>query len=295
MVSEKGEVKFNQKPADSEPEEKPIRKTAWEEGVEEERKKLKAALLEVVESARKKGAPVNEYGRIDMNSYSEIQGYDVEDDEKYVANRRQQWKGGISQEAFEEQKLRETGGKFEALKTAICSKFLGKDFIVVRSSAYDDIHKGIDNVILKVVTNEVVCAFDEVGEISGDEFKHKMEEVLAKNKNEGGGKLKYGLGFDENSKGKKELVLKKVFNIPIMCLALSPDMIKKGIGGYTSLYEKKSEPEKELFIMFVKFLNFQIGKIEADREINKGLKDKLSNFREVLRKVAEKSGITSIA
>ena len=48
-----------------------------------------------------------------------------------------------------EEKIMIAGERFERLKTAILYKAFREKFIVVRSSHYDDIRNGVDNVIVE--------------------------------------------------------------------------------------------------------------------------------------------------
>jgi len=90
---------------------------------------------------RAKGIPVNNECRLQISGFKNVYPQDdIEIDIKIVLELQKKWseEGGIKKE----------GEQFEIIKTIIFNKFLGNDFVVVRSSLYDDFKNGVDNIIL---------------------------------------------------------------------------------------------------------------------------------------------------
>jgi len=262
---EKFEPKF-EKPKEKEPEER-----------------LKNFLESAAKELEKEEIPVDKDCRIKIEAFKPTYGEneikkDLKEIEIYQKRfeeerKRSLWKKN-PEKLFEEKRM---GENLEILKTAIFSKFLGSEFAVVRASLYDDIKNGIDNVIFEKKTGNLVCALDEVGEISGKIYERKKEKVLERNRI-GGGKLKYGFKLE---KGK--LVLKKVSNIPIFYLALPERHINEGMKNFIPSFEEKSDFEKKLFTYFLSTLVSQINSLKLEQNLNPILKRSLIQFEKTIK------------
>ncbi|MCK4453744.1 hypothetical protein KAU51_00090 [Candidatus Parcubacteria bacterium] len=240
--------------------------------------KLSNFLKEIAESLRTEKVPVDDDCRIDMDVFKDI--YNVEKDKKSIQRAESKWLGyeDLNEEEKRAEKLKHTGEQLEMLVTAILGKFLGKDFIVVRSSRYDDIKNQIDNLILEKETGNVICAFDEVGESRGPRFEEKKEAILDKDR-EQGGVLKYGLKIE-----KGELKLDPQKNIPVFYLALKEGLIKKGVKEFIPSSEDKSDFEDKLFEHFKTSILSQISALLLELKLNPEIEKRISYFEEVLKK-----------
>lgn len=215
--------------------------------------------------------------RIKMQAFEGIYSpEEIKKDENYVKEMEKKFK----QEQIEkngqplEEELARTGEKLEVLKTIIFYKFLGKQFIICRSSRFDDIENGIDNLILEKKTGNLVCALDEV---EFPKIEEKKAAVLKKNQ-KGGGRLKYGLSIEE---GRIKLTERK--NLPIFYLFLPENQIKKGIEELDEDLLEKSGYEKQLFECFKAEMNAQIERLKLEGErLNFELKNKLEFFKEII-------------
>lgn len=199
-------------------------------------------------SERVKRLPVDSSCRIMMEPFRQVHGEEeVKADIDYVKDRERKW-----QEEDHEREQESIGEQFELLKTAIFNKYLGERFIVVRSSFYDDYKNGVDNVMVDIQNGNVVCAFDEVGD---DSFfkKLKEEKVSAKNLEEGGSSLKYGIKLKDGHP-----VATRLQNLPIFCLSLSADKIREGIQEMEFSVNKKSSAEDKMFEVFMEELKSQV-------------------------------------
>jgi hypothetical protein len=182
------------------------------------------------------------------------------------------------------ERLKATGERMEMLKTVVFDKFLGKNFVVVRSARYDDVANKIDNVILDRKTGNLVCAFDEVGESSGPKYERKKDEVLRRDREKGGGTLKYGLRIERDNR----LVKDKVENVPIFYLALPKELIDETIEQLDPSAKKPSRREKQLFAYFNASLYSQIQLLNMDTNLNPVLTDRIKNFKRILEGLQEK-------
>jgi len=191
--------------------------------------------------------------------------------------------GRFIKEALEDREIITDGERMEVFKTIIFHKFIGKNFIVVRSSIYDDFKNKVDNVIINKETGEVVCAFDEVC-LKGPNFdsrKKDKENIIIKINRESGAKIKYGLFLQkENDK----MVLKKgeVQGVPIFYLSLEKDDLDDGIKSLAWSLDKISEKEKEIWGKFKILLKEQGEEIIKDPRVSEDIKLKVENFLKFL-------------
>jgi len=238
--------------------------------------KLQDFIGKTAEKFKKEGLSVTGDCRIDLRAFLNIYSQkQIDKDEEEVREKQKKWYDNASPEEIKEKKKRETGEQLEKLKTIIFDKFLGNDFFVVRSSSYDDIKNGVDNVILDKKTGNLVCAFDEVGETSGKRYEKKKREILEKNEEESGGKLKYGIKISKEGK----IELGQAENLPIFYLALSKGKIENGID---SLSEGRSDFEEKLFHFFRSSLESQINDLKLEENLSPQLEERISQFEKVL-------------
>ncbi len=239
----------------------------------------------VAESARAEGVPVNDDCRIDMNAFENLKcdmkgiysRERIERDQK-LADKIMDRGGHLEPE----EKLKNSGEKLETLKTCIFHKFLKDDFIVVRSSEYDDVNNGIDNIVLEKKTGKILCAIDEVADNSGHIFRKKQEKIAEENLKNGGTFVKYGLDM-ENEK----VVLAPRMNVPVFYLALSKDQVEKGVKDF-KVSGKKSDTEEAYYKKFISSMLEQTSLMSSEYEnsnINKNLKKNINYFYNILETI----------
>ena len=155
---------------------------------------------------------------------------------------------------------------------------------------YDDIKNGIDNVIIDKKTGNVVCAVDDVGDMTRGNIKYekKSDTVLGRLREGKGGTLKYGLSFEKGDKGGRKLVRKEVRDIPILYIALSPESIREFVRKFTADEEEKSPKfEKKIFEYVGRSLLLEIddniGQVKGET-----LRASLSQFRKTLKEYCPK-------
>jgi len=146
---------------------------------EENREKLENFIKRTAENLQREGVPVTEDCRIDISAFSKVYSENViERDKKLIKEYESQWYPGLSEEEIKKERLKIDGEKLERSKNVIFAKNLGKDFIVVRTSLYDDIKNKVDNLILEKETGNLVCALDEVADISEQRLEEKKNKVF---------------------------------------------------------------------------------------------------------------------
>jgi hypothetical protein len=112
----------------------------------------------------------------------------------------------------------------ESAMTILLHKALGEDYIVAKSSKYDDYVNGVDNVVLNKQTGKVVCAFDELVNIdtrddipSTQRYQKKIARAKKKLVADGGMDVKYGVSRDTAS---GEYLRSENKNVPAFCIAI---------------------------------------------------------------------------
>ena len=232
--------------------------------------RIKSYLEQKVRELQAEGVPVTKEGRIDSQAFAKHNIYSndvVAKDNAFVHDCQQQWRGNKSQE-----KELQQGERLEILKTAIFQKYLGHDFIVVRSAEYDDIANGVDNVVLDKKTGNVVCAFDEVSEIEGLRYQEKSQHIVRRNMVDGAS-LKYGLTINPGQK----LALGPMDHLPIFYLALLPEMIEQAIQNFNS--QSVTARQDKIFQYFIHSITTQIkGMSMPGITINLAIKEKAEDF-----------------
>jgi hypothetical protein len=163
----------------------------------------------------------------------------------------------------------------EMAVTALLSKMLGKNFLVVRTAAYDDYKNGVDNVILDRITGEVVGAFDEVHE-GGDgrrteEKKLKIEKIAKR----GGAKIRYGLTMSEGKIKRASLE-----NVPLFYLGLESAELVELVAG---LGENDQAKMEKIFQKLLSSLVTQHG--ELTRSASPALQERLASFGQSLSRL----------
>lgn len=259
---------------------------------------LKNIIEELAHRFKKEGVPITNDCRIDMEGFIGVYGEKkIAKDIECVNTWEEEWR---STKDYNE-KLKRTGEKFEALKTVILNKFLGEGFMAVRTSAYDDIKNKADNIIINKDNGNVVCAFDEVGDISGERYQRKQEDIRRRNfcpqeldkskgvyvRSSGGVSLEYGLKVEKDENGRNKLGLGRVEEIPIFLLALSEKMIEEGIKKLTPLNEK-SKFEKDLFAYFIVSLEAQVKSLRLiESQLSKIMKERIMQFETSVKNIRE--------
>ncbi len=220
--------------------------------------------------------------RIDMSGHSNIyNSKKIEKDREYVKNMKDKFNFDLRQKPIEEQEIQIRGQekniKLEAIKTALFNKYLGGQFIVVRTSERDDYHKGVDNLIIERKTGNIVSAFDEA---RGKSMEGKRDKIRRKNVSEGGATIEYGIKIDEDSK--KIVPSSKIHSLPIFHLSLSDQDIEDGINNFS--INSESDLEKRLMREFLNEIDIQIKDLEEER-LKEGIKERVDDFKDSMLEI----------
>ncbi len=202
------------------------------------------------------------------------------------------------------------GTAFEMFKTAIMHKHMGKRFIIVRASRYDDYINGVDNVLMDTATGHIVCAFDE---ISNNKYQsaavmNKTKKVLGRNfgmpwdsldysenlpdavrrsqkTREYGASLKYGIEFEDG-----KIRCKTVNHLPIFMLSLNYEDLDEGQYEFIN-GEVQSPAEKRIFKYFLTMLSAQIQQLKLKprhyESLPENLRERVDSFQRYIEEILQ--------
>jgi hypothetical protein len=232
--------------------------------------------------------------RIDMKKFSDV--YCKEKIEKDIAAVQEKENIFKKLEKMNEEKIKEAlsyrkspdqlldidekttkGSVFEIFKTSLFNKFLKEDFLVLRTSRYDDIKNGVDNMILEKNGKNVICAIDDVTQTKlSTYFEEKKKEILHKNLELNGVKIKYGVYFEKDKNGQKVLRKGPLENIPLFYLPLTQDYLKEGLNNFIPSLNEYSDYEKKLMKYFLEAFRLQIRMMALESHKNDEFLKKIS-------------------
>jgi hypothetical protein len=236
---------------------------------------LKEFLKSIAGKLKEEGVPIADDCRINIGFFNEKRFPKLKEDLERVNG----WQEELENKKINPEEQKETAGEqLEMLKTAVFNKFMGKKFIVVRSSKIDDFDGGIDNVIMEKTTGNIVSAFDEVSDEEGEVFRKKASAVMDKNKL--GTRLKYGLSIDPTS---KRIIGQTISNIPIFYLPLSKKNLEEAIKNFST--GEPSKNEEELFEKFMSSIFGQIKELYGRNDIPFRCKEKIKQFADDLKQI----------
>ncbi|HEY4510265.1 MAG TPA: hypothetical protein VJJ73_00320 [Candidatus Paceibacterota bacterium] len=219
---------------------------------------------------RNEGVPVDDVGRIDMSFYLEDKHYSKPSVKNHIkmvdekaSNRYEREHGKVSKDMHDigEERLKTSGEKFEILKTAIFQKNMGENYVVVRSSLYDDNINHVDNIIMNRETGDIVCAIDETtGKFPGDSNIEKKKSEIMKMDVKGGASLVYGIGISDG-----QIVLKESEHVPIFYLVMPREQVDNELKIFNAKTNASSQSleEKTLFNVFAGHIILQTDIITA--------------------------------
>jgi hypothetical protein len=223
----------------------------------------------------------NEYGDIFEDDGSII--LSSESDKAFVEEREDIWSKGMgkSKEAWVQDKELNKSSLAETGITLLLDKALHDDFVVCKSSKYDDYKHGVDNIILDKETGHIVCGFDDVLGHSGDDGGEKKKDKIRKIMERGGVSLKQGLSFKEDGL----LETKELHNLPAMYLAISKKDLESLLDNLNNgENDKMNETEKNLLIKFVQSIEDQLDSFN-NNNLNTKLQTNTLEFEKSLQKI----------
>ncbi len=253
-------------------------------------KLLDEQLKQTQELIKSKGISfVNEDCRLDLEEYKKNNVYKrwkIQNDERRIEGYKRKYEEEKRGMSGRELKLKEDGERFEKLKTIIFNKFLGDDFVTVRTSMIDDVDKGIDNIIINKKEGKIVGALDET--CSYGEPTEKKSDINEKMVHYGGSQLRYGLECQELGKYDKGKIIasREGDNLPLFYLQIDHDLLDKALDGLNSGdINEKTEAEKEVFERLLAGMYRQSDKWIKTSSIDKRLKGGFSFIHKTIKKM----------
>lgn len=186
--------------------------------------------------------------------------------------------------AWKANREKSASSKLEMAVTGVFHKVLKSEFLVVRSSTYDDYHNGADTIIVNKETGDVICAIDEFHD-QGDRTAAKADKAR---KTDGRGTgIKYGLTFEKDAAGASKLAAGPIRNIPIFYLKLSREELESLLAGMDCGSTDQLAPvELETFDKLTGYLEKQAGELES-RILNPALAENLKRATKSIKRMAE--------
>lgn len=223
----------------------------------------------------------NEYGDIFASDASI--SLSSEKDKEFVDEREDAWSKemGKSKETWLKDKEMNKSSLAETAITLLLDKALHDDFVICKSSKYDDYKHGVDNVILDKETGNIVCGFDDVLGHSGDDGGDKKKDKIRKIMERGGVNLKHGLGFQVDG----SLETKELYNLPAFYLAISKEDLELLLENINNKEEGSiDEIEKNLILKFINSMEDQLNNFNNDN-LNTKLQVNILKFEKSLQKI----------
>ncbi len=132
----------------------------------------------------------------------------------------------------------------ESAVAIVLHKALGSEYLVMKSSPYDDYVNGIDTIVFNKYTGEVVCVFDEMlgsDVVSAVErYDQKIEHVTESALKVDGVNIKYGLTLDVVA---EQYIRTAVHDIPLLCLNVNRDNLHQLLQEYQNTVDNKTDAE----------------------------------------------------
>ncbi len=271
----------------------PFGKKSWEievggdeKGREKEKsrgeKLLDEQLRQTQELIKSKGISfVDEDCRLDLEEYKRGGAYtqsEIMADERRIEEYKRGHEKINERRSEKEKEQTKDGERFEKLKTIIFNKFLGENFVTVRTSMIDDIDNGIDNIIINKETNEIVGALDEV--CSDGSPSKKRKKLNKKMREDEGGELKYGLKFG----GNKIVPSEEIRGLPIFYLQINHKYLKYAMNELSDDINEKTEAEEKIFKRLINSMYRQSHKWKEDELINPNLQNNFSSIYKTIKK-----------
>ncbi len=227
---------------------------------EGENRLLEKLLRERADNLRKLGVPVDERLRIEMEKFKNILSEETvkRHTERLKEVKRNQYRGRLSLEKIEEKEEVRGGEKGEIFVTLLLQKFLGDNFLVLRTAPYDDRKSKVDLFVVNKERKEIDFAIDvSVDDSFSPSIGEKQDRLLKRNTYKGT-LLTYGIRFKDGEPQPHP----HIKYLPAFLLNLPLEILESGINSITSLREK-TPVEKKIF----NFLKEQIEKqIDSTRE-----------------------------
>lgn len=202
----------------------------------------------------------------------------IKEDEEFVEEKRGEFN--------KKKKINDSNGElFEEAMACVLYRILNKKYLVVRSSDYDDLHNGVDILIIDPETNEIICLVDNITTYR-DDFKaieaieNKENKVLNQNMN-GGAEIEYGLAFKENAETHNiEPIGERKKGIPIFSMHLYGKELDELLNGMD--YDINNDPSEIELKTFDELM--RVMKVDSKQMIEQIQEESKKNDEEMKKK-----------
>jgi len=188
-----------------------------------------------------------------------------------------------TKEEWQREKEIQPSNLTEMALTILLHKFLKKDFIVARASAYDDYNNGVDQVVIDKKSGAIICGFDEVITPFKDGRAPKKEEKLKRKMLSGGARIKYGAVFNEQ----QELERTSRSHLPAFYLALTKEDLNELLLALTNDQPTNSDDKvlKKIFSNLSFSLQEQLAGLGEETNLDSRLEKNLEKFQASLERI----------
>lgn len=240
--------------------------TAEREGLN----RLNDGLKKIAKELNQIGVPVDESCRLKIECYTDYPESKRKKDKNIEDNRKKEY------DKIEEDK--KIGEIFEKLKTAFLYNHLSENFIICRTTFFDDFLHGVDNIILDKKTGNVVCAVDDVVAGHSKEYEDKKNKQIKVNR-EGGATIEYGLALDIRH---QKISLSPLKNVPLIVIALNINMVKMCLANFGN---NNTEFDKNMLTFFANDLQREAEFVKNICPKNSLVFQRIENFQKVIDKI----------
>lgn len=188
-------------------------------------------------------------------------------------------------EFYEMKQENKMSSKWEKAAVILLSRVLGSQFIVVRSSIYDDYHNGTDTIIVDKESGAVICAIDLVNDqVGGKRYDEKIKKFAKNSKT--GGKIDFCITMEKDISGQNKLVRESLSEVPKFFLPVDERDLKQLLEETSSDYNASLiEIEKMIFKKIFAALDKQKYDLLNKYNPSLGVRQNLKKFQESLEKM----------
>ena len=210
--------------------------------------KIRETMVEVVQYfLREYGMSSTHEGRVNMLAFNELHTADTLRKHDDFVRRKEKWIR--KNETDQQRRERVESDLFEQMVSIIFTKFASEQFIVFRSSKYDDLKNGIDTVIIDRESGDTMCSVDEVVSDFKSTVQKKREHVLRVN--DIGVNLNYGFRKNENG-----IFVPAEYhaNFPLCYLPFPRKLILPAVNQLSDRLFEVSDMDRTIFKYLLKYL-----------------------------------------
>lgn len=237
-------------------------------------KRLDAHNAEIAAHLRELGVPVGDDLRIDENKFVEsgvVSRGDFENHMRKVTEMEDKFARERAKKGVQSKEII-FGEQMEKFVAALFHKFFNDEYVVVRTSRFDDIFGGNDMVIMHRKTGKIIGTYDAVvGDNKSQRLQQKETKTFVKNIRRDG-KLVYGIGVGDKIgiDGAREIIKQQRNDVPVLYLDLSKQELAAYLSGADLSSPRISKMEEKIMRNFLKSIGEQLDQVEDMGSLQKG-------------------------